>query len=213
MKNLFLPVIAFLYTLQTGAQITAITEEGRAVLLFSNGIWEYVNDSVRITTLDLPAYTVPGNSKNLLKGKETPYKLWYNAQKWNLLPDSVFANSEYAFEDHKGDLVAMMIAERTQIPLKTIRGAAIGSFKKEGSECRISEEQKIKVNGTEGLLLKIDALVDDIPVSYLNAYFSTREGTFQVITYTAYNLFDRYRNDMMDFISGFIAPETPEPDR
>jgi hypothetical protein len=207
MKNFFLPVIAFLFAFQAGAQVTAITEEGRAVLLFSNGTWRYLNDSVRVSTLDLPHYTIPGNSTRLLKGKETPYELWYNAEKWNLLPDTVYENSEYAFEYDNGELIAMMITERMQVPLNTIKEAATGSFKRKGSECRIAEEQKIMVNGTEGLLLKIDALVDGIPVSYLNGYFSTREGTFQLITYTAYNLFDRHRKAMMELICGFVSVE------
>jgi hypothetical protein len=207
MKNFFLPVIALLFAFQAGAQVTAITEEGKAVLLFSNGTWRYLNDSVRVSTLDLPHFAVPGKSTTLVKGKESRYELWYDAEKWKLLPDTVYKNSEYALEFYNGELIAMMITERMQVPLATIKEAAIGSFKKEGSECRIAEEQKIMVNGTEGLLLKIDALVDDIPVSYLNAYFSTREGTFQLITYTAYNLFDHHRNDMMEMISGFVLTE------
>jgi hypothetical protein len=207
MKNFFLPVIALLFAFQAGAQVTAITEEGRAVILFSNGTWRFLNDSVRVSTLDLPHYTVPGNSTSLVKGKESRYELWYNAEKWNLLPDTIYENSEYALEFHNGELIAMMITERMQVPLTTIKEAAIGSFKKEGSECKIAEEQKIMVNGTEGLLLKIDALVEGIPVSYLNGYFSTREGTFQLITYTAYNLFDLHRIDMMELISGFVLPE------
>jgi hypothetical protein len=207
MKNLFLPFIALLFAFQAGAQITAITEEGKAVILFSNGAWRYANDSVKISSLELPQYTIPGNSTQLLKGKETRYALWYNPEKWNLLPDTVYANCEYALEDRNGERIAMIITERMQVPLATIKEAALGSFKKEGSECRIAEEQKIVVNGTEGLLLKIDALVDGIPVSYLNGYFSTRQGTFQLITYTAYNLFDRHRNELMELISGFEAIE------
>jgi hypothetical protein len=205
MKNFFLLVIALVFAFQARAQVTAITEEGRGVLLFSNGTWRYLNDSVRVSTLDLPHYTVPGKSKSLVKGKESRYKLWYNKEKWNLLPDTVYKNSEYALEFKDGELIAMMITERVQVPLTTIKEAAIESFKKDGSECRIAEEQKIMVNGTEGLLLKIDALVDGMPVSYLNAYFSTREGTFQLITYTSYNLFDRHRNDMTELISGFVT--------
>jgi hypothetical protein len=210
MKNFFIPFIALLFAFKAGAQVTAITEKGRAVILFSDGTWRFLNDSVKVSTLDLPHYTVPENSTNVVKGKETRYELWYNAGKWNLLPDSVYSNSEYALEFHNGELIAMMITERMQVPLSRIKEASIASFKKEGSECRISEEQKIMVNDTEGLLLKIDALVDGIPVSYLNGYFSTREGTFQLITYTAYNLFDSYRNDMIGLISGFVLLEQDE---
>jgi len=207
MKKFFLPFLALLFACEAGAQVTAVTEEGRAVLLFSDGTWRYLNDSVKVSTLALPHYTVPGSSTSRVKGKETPYALWYNADKWNLLPDTVYGNSEYAFEFHNGELIAMMITERMQVPLSRIKEAAIASFKKEGSEGRISEEQKIVVNNTEGLLLKIDALVDGIPVSYLNGYFSTHEGTFQLITYTAYNLFDSHRNDMIGLISGFVLIE------
>jgi hypothetical protein len=207
MKKPFLPFIVLLFAFPACAQMTAITEEGRAVILFSNGTWRYANDSVKVSTLELHHYFIPENSSRLLKGKNARYELWYNAEKWNLLPDTVYANSEYALEDRNGERIAMIIPERMQVPLTTIKEAAIASFKKEGSECRIAEEQKIVVNGTEGLLLKIDALVDGIPVSYLNGYFSTREGTFQLITYTAYNLFDRHRTDMMELISGFVAVE------
>jgi hypothetical protein len=207
MKNFFLPFIVLMFACKAGAQVTAVTEEGRAVILFGDGTWRYLNDSVNVSTTDLPHYTVPENSTSLVKGKETRYELWYNTDKWNLLPDTVYGNSEYAFEFHTGELIAMMITERMQVPLSRIKEAAMASFKKEGSEGRISEEQKIVVNDTEGLLLKIDALVDGIPVSYLNGYFSTREGTFQLITYTAYNLFDRYRKDMIGLISGFILTE------
>jgi hypothetical protein len=213
MKKLFLPFLGLLFAFETGAQITAITEKGSAVILFSNGTWRYLNDSVKVPTLDPPHYTIPVSSTAVLKGEETRYVVWYNNNKWNLLPDTAFASSEYAFEDQSGELIAIIIAERTQIPLTTVREAAINSFKKNGSECRIAEEQKIWVNGTEGLLLKIDALVDGIPVSYLNGYFSTREGTFQLITYTAYNLFDLHRGDMIELISGFVIGEPQDSDR
>ena len=72
MKKLFLPFLALLFAFEAGAQVTAVTEEGRAVLLFSDGTWRYLNDSVRVSTLDLPHYTVPGNSTSRVKGQETP---------------------------------------------------------------------------------------------------------------------------------------------
>ena len=203
-KKNFLLVICCLANLQVGAQITAVTEDGKAVILFNNGTWRYLNDSVRISNLNIPNYSIPKNSINLLKGKEIDYEIWYNAEKWKILPDSVYKNAEYSFEYIDGELIAMLIAERIQISLTTIKEAAIASFKKTGTEYKISEEQIIRVNDTEGLLLKIDALVDGMPFAYLNGYFSTPQGTFQLITFTGYNLFDRYRNEMMNLISGFV---------
>jgi hypothetical protein len=204
MKRLFVFIFLSLVIFPAGAQITAVTEDGKAVLLFSNGTWSYLNDSVRISYSDQLHYSIPKNSDNLLKGKETDYEIWYNAEKWRLLPDTVYQNAEYSFEYNEGNLVAMVITEKIQISLSKMKETAIENFKRKGTEFKITEEQKLNVNGTQGLLLKIDALVDDIPFSYLNAYFSTYKGTFQLITFTGYNLFDRYRKDMMDLISGFV---------
>ncbi|MBN1416323.1 MAG: hypothetical protein JW973_14570 [Bacteroidales bacterium] len=203
MKRLISLVSFFLIILQTGAQITAVTEDGNAVILFSNGTWRYLNDSVRISYSNPIDLSTPVNSSNVLKGKEIDYAIWYDAKKWRILPDTVYSNAEYALEYNDGELIAMVITERIQISLPKIKETAIENFKKNHTEFKITEEQRIYVNDTEGLLLKIDALVDGIPFSYLNAYFSTHQGTFQLITYTGYNLFDRYYNDMLAFISGF----------
>jgi hypothetical protein len=205
MNKIFLSITMLLLTIRAGAQITAITEEGKSVILFGNGTWCYLNDSVKTSTLDLPHFSKPKNSNGLLKGKKNKYEICYRTDQWKLLPDTVFKDADYALEHREGDLMAMIITQRMQIPLIKIKESAIESFRKNNTEFKISEEQKIMVNGSTGLLLKIDALVDGIPVSYLNGYFSTGEGTFQLITYTGYNLFDHYRNDMMEFISGFVA--------
>ena len=81
MKNLFLPFIALLFAFQAGAQVTAITEEGRAVILFSNGTWRYLNDSVKVSTLDLPHYTIPGNSTAVVKREKKPVMNYGTMQK------------------------------------------------------------------------------------------------------------------------------------
>jgi hypothetical protein len=203
-KKFLLPLIASLFISQAMAQTTAVTEEGKAVILFSNGTWRYLNDSVRISNTGIQHFSTPENSTHILMGKESVYEIRYDAEKWKLLPDTLYKNADYSLENHDGEVIAMIITEKMQVPLQRIKEAAIKNFVKTGTEFKITEEQKIIVNGTEGLLLKIDALVEGMPFSYLNGYFSTPQGTFQLITFTAYNLFDRYRNEMMELISGFV---------
>jgi hypothetical protein len=189
------------------AQITGVTEEGKAVLLFSNGTWRYLNDTVWIPQAGIRKFTTPANADSVLTGKEAAYEIRYQVSKWKILPDTVYLSADFSLENHDGEVIAMIITEKKQVPVQRIKDAAVDNFHRTGTEFKISEEQKIIVNGTEGLLLKIDALVDGIPFSYLNGYFSTPQGTFQLITFTAYNLFDRYRQEMMDLISGFSAAD------
>ena len=203
MKKFLLPAFTLLFISQAMAQITAVTEEGKAVILFGNGTWRYLNDSLWISNTGVQYFSTPQNSTHLLTGNDPAYEIRYNAEKWKLLPDTLYKNADFSLENNDGEVIAMVITEKMQVPLQKIKEAALDNFKKTGTEFKITEEQKLNVNGTEGLLLKIDALVDGMPFSYLNGYFSTHQGTYQLITFTAYNLFDQYRNDMMDLICGF----------
>jgi hypothetical protein len=200
--------LALFFCMQTVvlAQLSAVTEKGRAVILFGNGTWCYLNDSVKLSYSDLTHYSIPRDSRDYLKGKTIPYKLWYNSGEWDLLTDTLYKNADYSLKNIRRDLIAIVVTEKIEIPLQKLRETALDNFKKAGAECKVSEEQTITVNGMSGLLLKIDALVDGIPYAYLNCYFSTSQGTFQILTFTGYNLFDRYRKEMMDFISGFTLP-------
>ncbi len=207
MKNILALLFALQFCSQVMAQITAVTEEGKAVILFSDGTWRYRNDSAWIPHAGIRHYSVPANSTALLGGARAACRMLYQADQWSILPDTLYPHADFSLQNHDGEVIAMIISEKMQLPLQKMKDAAVDNFKKTGTEFKVSGEQRIIVNDTEGMLLKIDALVDGIPFSYLNAYFSTPQGTCQVITFTAYNLFDRYRNDMMDLISGFSVTD------
>lgn len=202
-KKFFTVILFFVLITRANAQVTAVTEDGKAVVLFGNGTWRYINDSVKISNKELTELQIPKNAKANIKGKETMYTLWYNPAKWKVSIDSTDKKAEYTLEYYNGDIMAFVITDRIQLSPEKIKEIALLHLKQAAKECKIIEEQHIKVNHTQGLLLKIDALIDDTPFAYLNGYFSTRQGTFQIITYTGYNLFDRYRGAMTELISGF----------
>ncbi len=189
------------------AQITAVTENGKAVILFGNGTWRYLNDSVMVSNKKIFELNIPKNATKYIKGRNTEFTLWYDEDKWKVIGDSINANAEYTLEYHNGDIMAFVIIDRIQLSLDKIKSIALNNLKQAVAEYKISEEQQIRVNNTDGLLLKIDALIDDTPFAYLNGYFSTRRGTFLIITYTGYNLFDRYRRDMTELISGLVISD------
>jgi hypothetical protein len=193
-----------IFILEANAQITAITENGKAVILFGNGTWRYLNDSVMISNKQMTEFQIPKSATKFVKGKNAMFTLWYDENKWKVIGDRINANAELTLEYHNGDIMAFVIIDRIQLSLEKIRSIALNNLKQEAVECKISEEHQIRVNNCEGLLLKIDALIDDTPFTYLNGYFSTHQGTFLIMTYTGYNLFDRYRRDMTALISGFV---------
>ncbi len=204
----FFPVLLIcIFIIQTKAQVTAVTEDGRTVILFSNGTWRYLNDSAMLPGIQLTELKIPKNAKANIKGEDVMYSLWYDDTKWKVSTDSANKTADCTLEYFNGDILATVITDRIQLSMEKVKTLAINSLKMAGADFKISEEKQIKVNNTQGLLIKIDALIDETPFAYLNGYFSTNLGTVQIITYTGYNLFDRYRRDMTELISGFVISD------
>ena len=185
-------------------EIKATTEDGRAVLLNPNGSWRYSEDSEASARegVDFPQFFKPKSATALLKGKRVKYGLWYDRSKW--LPDQDIdnASAEYELTHVEGDRYVVIIPERLQIPLETLKIAAIANAKKAAPDTRIPFEEKRIVNGKEILCLRMDATIQGIPVSYINYYYSGKAGAVQLMTYTGQNLIEEYQSDMMDLLNG-----------
>jgi hypothetical protein len=53
--------------------------------------------------------------------------------------------------------------------------------------------------------LQIRGTIQSIPFVYLGYYYSGQEGSIQLLTYTASNLFDEYRHDFQELLDGFVV--------
>ena len=190
-------------------EIMATTTDGRDVSLNPDGTWHYVKEAETSSRSDngLPQFFKPKSATVLLKGKRVKYGLWYDRSKW--LPDQDIDNTSAEFElTHvEGDRYVVIIPERIQIPLETLRIAAIANAKKVAPDTRISFEEKRIVNDRKILCLKMDATIQGIPVSYINYYYSGKAGAVQLMTYTGQNLVEEYQSDIMDLLNGFEVYE------
>ena len=64
------------------------------------------------------------------------------------------------------------------------------------------------MNGREALMLELRGTASGIDFVYLGYYLTGAEGTFQVLTYTAANLFADFRMDFERLLDGFaITPQ------
>ena len=198
--------LLFLYIPQTLSQeIAARTIDGRDVILHPDGTWQYSEEkkSSSESTSGLPQFFKPISSTVLLKGKRVKYGLWYDRSKWIVDQDIDNASAEYELTHVEGDRYIVIIPERIQIPLETLRIAAITNAKKVAPDTRISFEETRIVNDRKVLCLKLDATIQGIPVSYVNYYFSGKAGAVQLMAYTGQNLLDEYQPDLMDLLNGF----------
>ncbi len=190
-------------------EIKATTADGRDVTLNPNGTWQYVEQTGTPSRLDseLPQLFKPKSATALLRGKRVKYGLWYDRSKWILDQNIDNASAEFELTHVEGDRYIVIIPERIQIPLETLRIAAIANAKKVAPDTRVSFEEKRLVNNKKLLCLKMDATIQGIPVSYINYYYSGKAGAVQLMSYTGQNLFEEYQSDIMDLLNGFEVYE------
>ena len=185
-------------------EITATTADGRDVILNANGTWHYSEERETSSAGDgqLPQFFKPKSATTLIRGKRVNYGLWYDQSKWIVDRDIDNASAEYELTHAEGDRYIVIIPERIQIPLETLRVAAIANAKKIAPDTRISFEEKRTVNDKKILCLKMDATIRGIPVSYINYYYSGKVGAVQVMAYTGQTLLYEYEADLMDLLNG-----------
>jgi hypothetical protein len=84
MKNILIPVLLLVMSLNSFAQIKGVTETGEEVILYNNGTWKYVNDSITIKNeirLNEKEFSKEKSSTFLVKSKVLNLGVWINPVK------------------------------------------------------------------------------------------------------------------------------------
>ena len=143
----------------------------------------------------------PAAAKVFVKARKGPFGVWIDPQKWT--QDSSEEDPIKITFNHKtGDAYAMMISERVSVPMESIKKMAVANAKKVAPDVKIASEEKRVVKGKELLCLKLTGTLQGIPAIYYGYYYGGSEGTLQVVTYTASNIFDEFKQDLDDFLNG-----------
>jgi len=143
----------------------------------------------------------PATTKVFVKARKGLFGVWIDPQKWE--QDSSEENPiKITFNHKKGEAYAMVISERAGMPIETLKNIAVANAKKVAPDAKIASEEKRVVKGKELLCLKITGTIQGIPFIYYGYYYGGSEGTLQVMTYTASNIFDEFKQDFDDFLNG-----------
>jgi hypothetical protein len=210
MKQAFLLSALLLVIIYASAQKKAITDTGEEVILYSNGTWKYINDSVALNeniTTNPKVFKKNAASSFLVKSTVFNVGVWINPQKWSFTKSVDNEAAEYEFTLKGKDLYGMMITEGLEIPLETLKTIAIENAKEVAPDAKVVKQEYRNVNGHKVLCLQLNGTTEGIKFSYYGYYFSNANGTLQFVTYTAQNLFEKYITDMDDLLNGFVQVE------
>lgn len=169
MKKITLVLICLFAFSVSKAQIKAVTETGEEVILFDNGTWKYQNGE-QISTTEIPSnssiFEKDKESTFLLKSNKLNVGIYINPKKWSFEKGNDNPDAEYEFKLKDGDLYGMVITEKLEIPLETMKLIALENGKEASPDVRIVKEEYRIVNGLKVLLLQMNGTMQGIKFSY-----------------------------------------------
>ncbi len=207
--NYIIFLLVLFSTTQLNAQISAVTETGDQVILNNDGTWKYIDESV-IESLSIPENTKTFNKEKeasfLVKSKRTNVGVWINPKKWSFNSGKENEDSEFEFQLKGEDLYGMMIAEKMEIPLETLKQIALDNAKEAAPDIKIVKQEYRNVNGIKVLMLQMNGTIQGIKFVYYGYYYSNPSGTIQLMTYTGQNILNNYIDEIESFLNGFVEP-------
>lgn len=210
MKNLFLTGIILFLGIYSQAQINGLTESGDEIILYDDGTWTYANDSL------LDSKEILLNDKEFIKDKKSSFLIkssvlnigiWINPKKWSFTKAKDNEDAEFEFNQKGEDLYGMLISEKIEIPLLSLKGIAFENARSVSPDIKIVREEYRMVNGIKVLLLQMSGSIQGMKITYYGYYYSNTNGTIQFLTYTAQNLLSNYMNDIEELLNGFVELE------
>lgn len=211
MKKISAILLLIVASFTTQAQIKAITEKGDEVLLNENGTWSYLNGGTEAPEVALE--TNPNEFKKdagasfLVKSDRIPVGVHVNPKLWSFKKAAEGEASEYEFQRKNEDLYVLLITEKIEIPVESLKGLAFENAQSVAPDAKIVAQEYRIVNGVKILMMQMEGTIQGVTFRYFGYYYSGPEGSVQLLSYTSSNLFEGYKNDMEKFLNGFVLTD------
>lgn len=147
-----------------------------------------------------------------VEGEFVDYFVEYDEKSWTVEEAGDFDEYEYFFEHKDGDLYAMVIPERLELSLDSMKEAAMTNFSGVSDDATVVLEKMVEVNGEEMLLMQTEATIDGINAVYYGYYYVGDPGSIQFVAYTTRNLLDDYQDEIELLLGGLVVGAGSEDD-
>lgn len=186
------------------AQERVTTASGRVVLLYPDGTWKYAPEPGKAGAAgqERTRSREATARLDLARGKAS---LFYDPRKWQESHEKDDEPGRFRLVHADGDGYAIIIAERLQMSLDGLRQLAVNNARNAAADIQIVSQETRRVNGHDIMALQLQGTIQGIQFVYFGYYYAGPEGTFQLLTYTAGNLFDEYKGEFERLLDGFVV--------
>lgn len=198
----------FFISLSLSAQIRAVTDQGREVILYENGKWSYASDSSEAPKEDSLStnptkFSKPSDATFMVKSKRMNIGVAINPSKWAFKGDEdASAPSEYMFTMKSTEGYAMLLSEKTSIDLESLRAAAMINAQKVAPDTKETFAEYRMVNGLKVLYLELRGTIKGIKFGYAGYYYTNQNGTIQLVGFTTQNAFASVKPKLEEILNG-----------
>ncbi len=207
MKKIILVLISLFVINLIQAQQKAVTETGEEVILYHDGTWKFMNE-IQPSESEIPTnlnkFSKDEGSTFLLKSSRLNVGFWLNPKIWTFTKAVINKDGEFDLKYKDGDLYGMIITEKFEIPLESLRSIAVTNGQKVAPDLKIVKEEYRTVNGLKILLIQMNGTLKGIKFSYYGYYYSCPSGTVQFMTYTSKNLIESYIPKIELLLNGLV---------
>ena len=187
------------------AQLQAVTDKGDQVLLYEDGTWKYASDVVEDEN-EIPVSKIlfTKNVRSNFEVKSTKVKagIFINPKVWSYKKNTSGDAHEYTFQCKEKDIYGMMITEKIDVPIESLKKLALSNAKEAAPDTKIITEEYRMVNGKKIFFMQLNGSIDGIKFTYLGYYYSSEGGTIQFVAYTTQNLLNEFKSEMFDLLNG-----------
>jgi len=206
MKKIFIALIALLTSFIGVSQMNGVTATGDEVVLYGDGTWEYLVDSLNISDIKKNDTPFIRNKKStfLVKSDKTNIGVYINPKKWSFTKAEKDSPAEITFNIKSKDLNGMLIAEKIEIPIENLIEIAFTNAKSVAPDTRVILKEYRNVNGLEVVAMVMGGTIQGIKFIYYGYYYSNSSGSFQFLTYTSESMFEESKKDMEELLNGIV---------
>lgn len=208
MRSVFVLLLGLCLAGAGFAQISAITENGREVILNENGTWKYAEENPRINKsirVNPKNYEKSNQATTLVRSQYTNIGFWVDSEKWQVTrKDKGDGEVEFSLEFNYADIEGMIFTDEDEIPLLELRNSTIEEEGDFGLNERVVDEEYRIVNGVKALMIKMEGNIDEDKFVLLGYFYSNKTGSTGLILFGHKNLMDTYAFHCEELLNGLV---------
>ncbi len=210
LKKLFLLATVLILNYKMEAQIKAVTSDGEEVLLYDDGSWKYASKkdapSKAIPIIEEP-FSYSKESTFLVKSKVVKFGVQINPKVWSFEKGEDGGAAEYSFQLKGKDAYGMLICERLDISVESLKSIAYKNGLNAAPDLKITKEEYRTVNGLKILFMQMEGTIEGMEFVYCGYYYASELGSVQFLTYTSKKLLTEHFSTMESLLNGFVSVE------